>query len=94
MELSGWEYAKSGLDECLTPADSQNLEWQPADVPGTVASELLRGQSISYDSVLPLDDDDFWYRGKFILQTDAPGARFNFILRGWLRLRKSGLTMS
>lgn len=74
VELSGWEYAKSTLDKCLTPADSQNLEWHPATVPGTVASELLRGQSINYDSVLPLDDDDFWYRGKVVLPTDMPGS--------------------
>jgi beta-mannosidase len=74
VELSGWEFARSGLDKCLTPADSKNLEWQPATVPGTVAAELLRGQSINYDSVLPLDDDDFWYRSKFVLPADMQGS--------------------
>lgn len=72
VELSGWEFAKSALDERVKPADTRDLDWQSATVPGTVAAELLRGQSISYDSVLPLDDDDFWYRSKITLQIDAP----------------------
>ncbi|MEQ8692984.1 MAG: hypothetical protein RIC89_19380, partial [Pseudomonadales bacterium] len=71
MEVSDWAFAKSALGECLTPVEAQGLNWLPASVPGTVAAELLRGQSIRYDSVLSLDDDDFWYRGKLDLQTDA-----------------------
>ncbi len=70
--LEGWQFAKSAAGARKAPLDALDLEWLPAEVPGTVAARLWGEQSISYSSSLPLDDDDFWYRVEFRTQGSEP----------------------
>lgn len=73
VDLSDWQFAKAEAGKYTKPADTLELEWHHAEVPGTVAAELWGDQPVTYSSSLPLDDDDFWYRVEFILRASDAG---------------------
>jgi len=67
--IGGWQLARTAPGACADPSAlaAQALEWQPAKVPGTVASALHRDIGITRD----YDADDWWYRTTF---PAAPGS--------------------
>ena len=66
MELdSGWELASSPHGACVGPDDLNDLEWHPAQVPGTAAAALGANGREDFDS------EDWWFRARFV---DTPAA--------------------
>lgn len=81
MQLrTGWECAESAAGTVAGPAalwERSDLDWMPAEVPGTVASALrAAGRTVGRES---FDDSDWWFRCRF----EGPG--------GPHRLRFGGL---
>ena len=73
LPLEGWQLARTAPGACREPGglDAAPLAWQPAPVPGTVASALHR----DLDLPGPYDADDWWYRSRFAKPPSAPGTR-------------------
>jgi beta-mannosidase len=69
----GWQLARSAPGAITDPEalSAAGLAWQPAQLPGTVASSL--GHDLSRPG--PFDADDWWYRTTFTAPASAAGAR-------------------
>ena len=73
----GWQLALTNPGVAVAPADlsSQNLEWLPAMVPGTVAQSLQAAGHWDFEQPQDFDDRDWWYRCRFNSDTGAQDGR-------------------
>jgi len=73
--LRGWEMAEVAAGAALAPAELEKLlpRWQPAEVPGSVASALRSAGSCGPSHGSRLDEVDWWFRCK-VLWGEAPQA--------------------
>jgi beta-mannosidase len=67
----GWEIGT----EMGTAQDPANMQWSPAQVPGTVAGDLHAAGRWNFESTPSLDAQEWCYRTKFASQPAAPGER-------------------
>ena len=67
----GWELASTAASAVIAPDQlPHDLQWYPAQVPGTVAGSLSALGAWHLDAPTPLGDRDYWYR----LELGAVGA--------------------
>ena len=62
-------------DAAKTPAELENQfrsKWQPATVPGTVASALRQSGQWDVGQTLDFEHSDWWFRLKFDFKSDNP----------------------
>ena len=63
----GWELASTPPNSVVAPENlPQDLEWIPAQAPGTVARALQAAKRWTLESPTPLHDRDHWYRTRFV----------------------------
>jgi beta-mannosidase len=67
----GWELAASAPGACSGPSETDDLDWSPAQVPGTAAA------AVGADG-RDFDADDWWFRVAF--EAPSPGAGERLIL--------------
>ena len=68
---SGWEYASISPNQAVIPSELSNLPltWQPALVPGTVASNHQAAGIFKFGEI-NYDEQDYWYRCEIKLPED------------------------
>ncbi len=60
---SGWRMIRSEAGAFLDPSGlDKELEWIPAEVPGTAAASLAKAGLWQFETHEPLETHDFWYR--------------------------------
>ena len=75
--VDGWEVARSAPDACAVPADTMDLDWSPARVPGTAAGALGdAGRGVDYDA------EDWWFRTRLAIPAAADGEEYVLCLDG------------
>ena len=78
-ELSdGWEVACAAPGTSPDVADVDDLEWQPAQVPGTAAAALRAAGRWDWHDGRDFDADDWWFRTRF--EADPAAAAEELIL--------------
>lgn len=61
-----WRMCATEAGACATPQHfSDDLTWMPARVPSTVAQTLTDAGLWRFESPTPLDERDYWWRGRF-----------------------------
>ncbi|HEX4731678.1 MAG TPA: hypothetical protein VH299_10435 [Solirubrobacterales bacterium] len=71
LDLTGaWLAAACAPDACATPAETEGLEWHPAQVPGTAAGALREAGLWDFADGRDFDAEDWWFRTAF----EAPPA--------------------
>lgn len=72
---TGWELASSDADAHAGPPGEADLEWLPAQVPGTAAGALLAAGAWEHFERRDFDAEDWWFRTVFEAAPAAPGER-------------------
>jgi beta-mannosidase len=76
-ELStGWELTATEPGRCAGPDALGELEWRPAQVPGTAAMALPGERAESFDG------RDWWFRTSFEAQAPGPGEELALVFEG------------
>jgi beta-mannosidase len=73
----GWRAAPCAPDACAAPADTDDLTWLPATVPGTAAGALREAGAWRFGDDRDLDAEDWWFRTEF---EAAPAAQGELVL--------------
>ncbi len=80
----GWEVASTppGAAERPSALDAIGLAWLAARAPGTVASALRDAGRLDLDAPPKLDDQDHWWRRRFVLPMSEGPASHAIVLEG------------
>jgi beta-mannosidase len=79
---SGWELACAAPDEVGGPGELDQLDWGPAQVPGTAAGALRAAGTWQAGDARDFDAEDWWFRTRFDAEPVRAGEELVLALEG------------